>query len=269
MGHHLKVNQPKQFVEHSKNLKQIRKNILKAAFLSKDGHVPSSYSILELLYSIFVLYPQGTKKVIGRDFEFLLSKGHASLGLYSILHFCSFIDMKWIHTFSKFDSDFGGHPDFRKINGVSASTGSLGHGLPLSIGKIFANRSKQIDKNIFCLIGDGELNEGTNWESFLIASYYKFKELTIILDNNKSSIRSLPVKNIVRIAKSFGFDTLEIDGHNLSEILTSLVKTSSKTKFIVANTVKGFGLKTFEEDSSWHHKSPTDEEFAKLFNEIS
>lgn len=264
----MRIKRSEQFVGDLKNLQQMRKDILNAAFVSKDGHVPSSYSILEILYAICVLYPKKKKIKFGKDFELILSKGHASLALYSILSVCNLIDSSWIKNFSKFDSNFGGHPDFRKINGVSASTGSLGHGLPLSIGKILANRSKGIYREIFCLIGDGELNEGTNWESFQLASHHQFSELTIILDNNKSSNRSLPVKNIAKIAKSFEFTVSEINGHNLKEILITVSRHSSRTKFIVANTVKGYGSKTFENDNSWHHKSPSQTELEILLKEL-
>jgi transketolase len=242
---------PKKNSQDLENLRNLRKNILEAASRSGKGHIPSSYSILEILYSIFVIYPKLTSKKFKQDFEFILSKGHASLGLYAILNFCDFIDDSWINSFSKFQSSFGGHPDVRKINQVFASTGSLGHGLPISVGKVLANRVKKREKKIFCLIGDGELNEGTNWESFLICAHLKLKELTIILDNNKSSDRSLPINNITEIAKKFDFKTFEIDGHDLNEISETFIEPSNFTKFVVANTTKGFGLPLFQNDPSY------------------
>jgi transketolase len=191
--------------EDSKRLQELRANILKACFYSKEGHIPSAFSILDILYCLYILLPKSSNiNLKDKDF-FILSKGHASLALYAILEEAKLIDGAWQTSFCDFNSRYGGHPDMKKISGVHASTGSLGHGLPITIGKVLARRVLGINSKAFCLIGDGELNEGSIWESLLLASHHKMSELTVIVDNNKSSDRALKIHSLKSNWKLFNY----------------------------------------------------------------
>jgi transketolase len=248
----------------------LRTKILKAAFNSKEGHIASSFSILDLLYCFYVLLPKISMINFTKDDIFVLSKGHASLAIYAVLEESGIINSSWVENFCKWNSDFGGHPDVKKIREVNASTGSLGHGLPISIGKIFAKRILNKPGKIYCLIGDGELNEGSNWESMLIASHHKMHELTLIVDLNYSNNRSINLGNIQSKFESFGFIVKTINGHVHQEILESyLLKDSDKPVVIIANTIKGYGIKTMENNPEWHHAVPTIDQLNQFISELA
>jgi transketolase len=156
-----------------------------------------------------------------------------------------------------------------KINGVSASTGSLGHGLPIALGKAFAYRIYNKNKKIFCLVGDGELNEGSIWESMLLASHHRMHELVIILDYNHSTDRALTIGDVRNKFDAFGYQTFEVDGNNLVALDSILEKSKGKTRTaIIANTIKGYGLKTMENNPAWHHLSPKGDQLEELKSEI-
>jgi transketolase len=195
--------------------------------------------------------------------KFILSKGHASLGLYVVLAEMGYFPTAWFDTFAKFESNLGGHPDSRKIPGVEASTGSLGHGLPIAVGVALGKMIKKEDARIFVLIGDGEMNEGAIWESLLLASHHKLGNLTVMIDMNNSTNRALTLGNLVEKIKSFGWNAVEIDGHNHHEIEDALNShTAHAPTAIVARTTKGFGIKEMENNPAWHHASPNSEQLA-------
>lgn len=235
-------------------LKRMRADILEASALSQEGHIPSAFSVMEIMYAIYFGQWNSENKV---DFDFILSKGHASLALYAILEEAKLIGPEWKLNFAKFDSDYGGHPDSNKISGVSASTGSLGHGLPFALGKAMANRVIEKEEKVFCLVGDGEMNEGTIWESLLLASHHKVHELVILVDLNLSSDRALTLGDVKAKFEAFGYQCLEIDGHDLQQINAALEYSRSNIlTAIIGNTIKGYGLKAMENNPAWHHLSP-------------
>lgn len=247
-------------------LKGMRHDILEASAQSQEGHVPSAFSVLEIIYSIYLGEWNKEKEI---DFDFILSKGHASLALYATLEQSKCIGPEWKIDFAQFESDYGGHPDMNKISGVSASTGSLGHGLPFALGKAIANRILNIDKKIYCLIGDGEMNEGTIWESLLLASHHNIHELVVILDLNHSTDRALMIGNVKAKFEAFGYQCLEIDGNNLDQLNSAFEFSKAKVlTAIIANTTKGFGLESMENNPAWHHLSPNSEQLNELKREI-
>jgi transketolase len=250
------------------NLRIMREKILRASHFSKEGHVPSAFSILNLLYCIYIEMPAASSFKLNQNCEFILSKGHASLGLYATLEQAGLIDDSWVETFAKFESIFGGHPDMRKIPNVSASTGSLGHGLPIAIGKILANRILESRKQIFCLVGDGEMNEGAIWESLLLASHHHLGELTLIVDLNHSTDRALTLGDLNSKLIAFGFKTLVIDGHDHNQILSALLSIDDRPTAIIANTTKGFGLDLMVNNPAWHHLSPSDMELTEMIRAL-
>tara|TARA_Y100000816_G_scaffold280932_1_gene254881 strand:+ start:59 stop:607 length:549 start_codon:yes stop_codon:yes gene_type:complete len=167
----------------NKNINLIRFLILKNCYQTKEGHVGSAFSILEILYIIF-------KKYIKKNF-FILSKGHASIGMYAVMYFFKYINKKTFYSFCKLNSKLGGHPDSTKLPIFNFSTGSLGHGLPNSVGFAYALKQKKNKKKVICLMGDQELMEGTTWESLHAIDNYKLNNLVLIIDRNNSDFRSI------------------------------------------------------------------------------
>jgi transketolase len=251
-------------------LKEIRKRILQASFNAQDGHIPSAFSILEILYAFYVELPRQTDMVLDKDFEIILSKGHASMALYGILEEIGSIDSRWIDSFAQFESDFGGHPDSLKIPQIILSSGSLGHGLPFAIGRVLANRMNGIDKRVFVIVGDGELNEGSNWEAMILAEAHNLFELTLIVDQNNSTDRSLPIKNISSKLGQFGFRVIEVAGHDVEEICQATIHGVLDSPIaIIAKTIKGYGIREMENNHAWHHVFPDQIQLENFNRELS
>jgi transketolase len=258
--------------EDKKTLNKMKRSIVIAAANAGEGHIASAFSILDILW---VLYDQVLNlhsiqsKNLDRD-RFVLSKGHACLGLYAVLAkkgFFSLLELE--NTFCKFSSIFGGHPNCNKVPGVEASTGSLGHGLPFALGIALGYKIKSIPQRVFTLIGDGECNEGTIWESVLLAAHHNLNNLCCIIDYNHSTDRALLLNDIARKFESFDWATIIINGHDHKEILNALQKTDSqKPTAIIANTIKGFGCSRMENDPAWHHRVPTKEELIEVLIEL-
>jgi len=253
-------------------LKNLRRDILKAAYSSKEGHVPSAYSIIEIVYGFYKSVSE--QKIAGakeKDLDrFILSKGHGSLALYAVLAEFGYFSKQWINNFASFNSDFGGHPDRLKVPGVEASTGSLGHGIAIAAGMAYAQKIKLTKSRVFCLIGDGELNEGTIWETLLIANQHKLDNFIVIVDQNHSSDRAINPKSLISKFESFGFVTNEIDGHNLDDIKNIYVENSSikSPRAFIAETIKGKGLEEMENNPAWHHKFPSKVEYENFLGKL-
>lgn len=245
-----------------KDLKSIRFLILKKSFESKEGHVASAFSILEIL---FVIY----KKYIKKNY-FILSKGHASLGSYAVMYFLKIINKKIFNSFCKLNSKLGGHPDSTKMPIFNFSTGSLGHGLPCSVGMAYGLQIKKIKKKVICLVGDQELMEGTTWESLHIIENLKVNNLILIIDRNNSDFRSIKFIKLRKKLNSFCNNLYEINGNNLKSVESVLKKCIKKNKFsiIIAKTIKGFGCKSIANNPAWHHRSPTLDELNKFKLEL-
>jgi transketolase len=246
-------------------MKQLKKqfitDILLLSHQSKEGHIPSSLSVLDIIYNIY------KNQIIETNNSFVLSKGHASLALYVVLkHFNVFVED--LNTFCKFDSKIGGHPS-SILNGVECSTGSLGHGMPYALGIALSKKILKKKDKVFTIIGDGEANEGTIWETALLASQHKLNNFYCILDHNHSTDRALNIGNIINKFESFGWHCIEIDGHDEEQIKKSLeITTNEKPIFILANTIKGKGCKLLENNPEWHHKSPDENQIVSLLKEL-
>jgi len=239
-------------------MKNIIKKIIEVSYLNKEGHIPSSLSVLDILYC---MYENMSKKDI-----FILSKGHASLGLYAILEHFNLLTVE-INSFCKFNSVLGGHPTI-SIDNVEASTGSLGHGMPIAFGMALSKKIKNNDGIVYVLIGDGEANEGTIWETALLAANHKMNNLICLMDNNHSTDRALNINDITAKFKSFVWDTLEINGHNTEEIKLAILFKTSKPLFILCNTIKGKGCHLMENNPEWHHKIPNENEYNELMKDL-
>jgi len=246
------------------NMNKIIQRIVELSYKSKEGHLGSSLSVLDILY---ILYKHFIVPKTNDRNRFILSKGHASLGLYVILENFNLLDN--LDTFCKFDSKIGGHPS-HILDEVEASTGSLGHGLPIAIGMALAYKINNYKSHIFVVVGDGEMNEGSIWEGLLLAAQHKLNNITCILDYNRSNDRALKLDNVVDKINAFNWNCIEINGHDHQSILDSLsAKHEEKPTFIVANTVKGKGISFMENNPEWHHKSPNEEEYQKILQELA
>jgi len=245
------------------------KKIVDIATVKKEGHIPSSLSILDIMYVLYdkVLDINSIKENrIDRD-RFILSKGHASLGLYVILdHFKLLKDD--INTFCDLDSKLGGHPT-DKIFGVESSTGSLGHGLPIGIGLALASKIKKYKNKVYVIVGDGEANEGTIWESALLAKHHNLDNLCCIIDFNHSTDRAVDLGNLHRKFSSFGWDVIDCDGHDHPSIEAALKYPTVNPTCIIANTIKGKGIPMIENNPEWHHKFPNEEEYQQIIDNLN
>jgi transketolase len=245
-------------------MKKLIEKIVSVASLKKEGHIPSSLSILDILYVLYdkILDIDSIKENKEDRNRFILSKGHASLGLYVILEYFGILKDD-INTFCDFDSKLGGHPT-DKIFGVESSTGSLGHGLPIAVGLAMGYKIKGYKNKIYTLIGDGEANEGTIWESVLLAPHHNLNNLVCIIDHNHSTDRALNLGDLGSKFIHSGWDVWIIDGHNHKDIYNALVGPQNKPLCIIANTIKGKGIPIMENNPEWHHKFPNQEELNDL-----
>ncbi|MEA3493454.1 MAG: transketolase [Candidatus Margulisiibacteriota bacterium] len=192
--------------------------------------------------------------------RFILSKGHSSIGLYAVMHFRGFFDKETLLTFRQDNSILGGHPDMHKVPGVEMSTGSLGHGLSVGIGLALAAKMDKKDYKTYVLMGDGETQEGSIWEAAMSAAHYKLDNLIGIVDRNMIQIDGrtedvMDLEPYVEKWKAFGWNVVEIDGHDFEQILPTLKKIpfeSGKPSLIISNTVKGKGISFMEDTHKWH-----------------
>lgn len=252
------------------NIKYLQYRICQLASDAGEGHVPSALSILDIVWVIYdkFINIKKVKKSLPNREHFILSKGHASLAQYVVLEKKGIIKKK-LDTYLSYNSDFGGHPDSNKVKGIEASTGSLGHGMPIAAGIAYAKKLKKIKSKVYCIVGDGECNEGTIWETCLIASNYKLNNFICIVDKNKSSDRAIKIDDIKKKFLSFNWNVVTVDGHNHKNLIKIFKKKSSKPLAIIANTIKGKGVKFMEHNQhEWHHKKIDNLVLKKIKNEI-
>ena len=256
----------------SKNSIDIRKKILDLAVHTGQGRLGTDFSVVEVIDSIYSTMNHRPNEPDWSERDiFILSKGHASLCLYTILSSYKYFDLEDIKTLKKYKSNFGGHLDRTKVKGTEASTGSLGHGIGIAVGMALGLKIKKSKRKVYVLVGDGEANEGSVWESLMIAVNKKLDNLTIVFDVNQSQTRCLQLKNIDEISEKFGCDVNVVDGHDDSQIKKSLGKDiKDKPKVIVANTIKGYPCNTLVENNfEWHNKVPNDEYYNIFMEELN
>lgn len=214
-------------------------------------------------------------KAHGRD-RFILSKGHASPALYSVLAQRGFFKEEELKSFRNIESKLQGHPDMNKVPGVDMTTGSLGQGLSIANGIAMSSKLDKAGVRVYCLLGDGEIEEGQIWEAAMTANKYKLDNLCVIIDNNNLQIdgtieevmSSYPIDEKFR---SFGFQIIKINGHDIEEILKAFEVAKNikgKPTCIIAKTVKGKGVSFMENKVEWHGKAPSEEEYKKAIKEI-
>lgn len=264
--------------ELEKIANQIRIGIVKEVYHGKSGHPGGSLScadILTVLYFNQMNIDPNKPDSQARD-RFVLSKGHASPALYSTLAQRGYFDKEELLTFRGIDSVLQGHPDMKHIPGVDMSTGSLGQGLSCANGMAMASKLNKDGNRVYCLVGDGEIEEGQIWEAAMSASHYKLDNLCVIVDNNNLQIdgsieevmSSYPIDEKF---ESFGFHVIKVDGHNIQELITAFNEaktTKGKPTAIIAKTVKGKGVSFMENQVGWHGKAPNEEQYNTAMHDL-
>ena len=257
---------------------KIRQGVIEAVYSAKSGHPGGSLSIAEILAVLYfnqMNIDEKNPKAKGRD-RLVLSKGHTAPALYSTLALRGFFDINELKTLRNINSKLQGHPDMKNIPGVDASTGSLGQGLSIANGMALASKMDSEGVRVYFICGDGEIEEGQIWEAAMTSSHYKLDNLCVIIDNNNLQIdgKVNEVMNIYPIDakfKSFGFEVINVDGHNIPELITAFEtakKTKGKPTAIIANTIKGKGVSFMENEASWHGKAPNDEQYKQAMLEL-
>jgi transketolase len=257
--------------------RRARRNILQMIHDGGSGHPGGSLSSVEILAALYLRemrHDPENPEWPERD-RFILSKAHCVPVLYAFLAECGYIPAEELSTFRHLNSRLQGHSKYQSVPGVEMSGGSLGQGLSFSVGHCLAGRLDNRDYRVYCLLGDGEQDEGQVWEAAMASGHYQLNKLTVFVDRNGVQNDGF-VKDIMRQEplidkwRSFNFDVQEVDGHNIHAILAAIEKTknASGPSMIIANTVKGKGVSFMENQPSWHAKAPNDEELAKAFAEI-
>lgn len=244
--------------------KLLRRYVVQALEGGGRGHIGSSMSLIEMmrvLYDDILRHRPDDPKWENRD-RFILSKGHGCLALYAILADKGYFPAAELAKFCRNDTYLGGHPEAGKIPGVEASTGALGHGLSIGLGMALAARIKKQDTRVFVAMGDGEINEGSVWEAAMSTGKHRLTSLTAMVDYNKIQSYGFvsevqPLEPLVDKWRAFGFDTVEVDGHDVEALRRVLAPRPSADKplAVVCHTVKGKGIPFAENDPSWHHKN--------------
>ena len=267
---------------NEKNLKkkslEYRKTILEIIFQSGAGHTGGSLScvdILNVLYnSVMDISPKNFPN-LDRD-HFIQSKGHSVEALFTVLCDCGFYSKKDLNTLNQFNSHFIGHPT-KKVPGIEHNTGALGHGLSVAVGLAICKKIDQKKNKVFCLLGDGELSEGSVWEACTTASKYNLDNLIVIVDRNDLQITGKtedvnPIEPIDKKFKSFGFETISTNGNNISDLLyvfQHVPVKENKPTVIIAKTTKGSGVSFIENQINWHHKVPSKDEYESAISELN
>ncbi len=270
----------KEIKELSEQSAQTRKNIINMVHNAKSGHPGGSLSgadILNVLYSKCLNIPKdwNLSPIFDNRDRFILSKGHASPLLYSILAQHGFFPKEELMTFRKFGSNLQGHPAKNHVKGVETSTGSLGQGISIGCGIALGLKLDKNPATVVVYTGDGELQEGSCWEAFMQAAHKKLDNLIVIIDRNRLQIDGntenvMSLDNLRDKLKAFNWDVIEINGHDYNQIYESFMqaKKSSRPCAIIANTIKGKGISFMENKAEWHGKAPNDEQLEQALKEL-
>ena len=275
---HLGICRERDVTFLKKQAKLVRIEILKMLALAGSGHTGGSLSaadIVTVLYFSKMRHRPDEPNWKERD-RFILSKGHAAPLLYAVLAMTGYFNISMLKTLRKLGSPLQGHPCSRVLPGVEISTGSLGQGLSVSNGIAIGMKIDNLSSRVYCLLGDGETQEGQVWEAAMTAAHYRLDNLCAIVDLNGLQIDGpvSKVKGIEPVASkwsAFGWHVIEIDGHNMEEILNGLdeaEKVKEKPTMIIAHTIKGKGVSFFEGKVEYHGMAPTHEELEKALKEL-
>ena len=257
---------------------RVRRRDLRAVYEAGAGHIGGELSVIDLLTALYfkvMSVDPAEPLAAGRD-RLVLSKGHTALALYTVLSEKGFIPKDEISTFLKPHSRLNGHPNRMKVPGVETNTGPLGHGLPVGVGMAKAAKLDNASWRTFVITGDGEMQEGSNWEAIMSAAQFGLDNLTLIIDHNRlqQGARLVDTNNLAPLRpklEAFGWAVEEIDGHDMDQICAALDAgqvVTGKPKCIVAHTNKGHGVSFMSDNVAWHHKVPNEEQYKQAMAEL-
>ncbi|WP_413989428.1 transketolase [Labrys okinawensis] len=268
------TSDPKALAEIAR---QVRIKIVKTIAKARLGHVGGDLSVTDILTTLYFgvldIDPANPAKP-NRD-RFILSKGHCAAAFYSVLSLRGFFDPEAVDTFMQPLAALNGHPNRRKIPGVEANTGPLGHGLPIGVGAAVGAKLAGQDWRTFVVLGDGELQEGSNWEAAMTAGHRKLANLTAIVDRNRfqqgaGTEATNTLEPLADRFRAFGWDVTDIDGHDTAALLEVLAAPGTdKPRAVIAKTYKGRGVSFMEDRVEWHHKVPSAEQVEIALKELS
>ena len=256
-----------------------RISCLKMINHAKAAHLGSSLSVIDILSVLFVKTAKIDKSnpdSISND-QVIVSKGHAAAGTYAVMAHSGFFELDNLNNYCMDGSLLGGHVTSGKVPGVALSTGSLGHGLPFGLGLAMARKRSGIDSYIYVVMSDGECDEGTTWESALIARQFEIGNLIVLIDRNRhqsfgDTETTISLEPFADKWKSFNWKVYEVDGHDHEDIHSTLTKIkiskSNAPSVVICNTIKGKGVSFMEDDVIWHYRPPTDEQLAAALAEL-
>jgi transketolase len=255
----------------------VRRDIVGMIDRAQLGHIGGDLSVTDILVTLFGAVldvdPQRPERP-DRD-RFVLSKGHCAAALYATLAHCGFFARRELETFMAPLSMLNGHPDRKKVPGVETNTGPLGHGFPVAVGCALAAQLRGTSWRTVVVLGDGELQEGSNWEAAMTAAHYELASLTAVVDRNRlqQGARTEETKRLEPLAdkwRSFGFEVREIDGHDFEQLLDAIgTRGTDRPVCVIANTIKGKGVSFIEDRVEWHHKVPDAEQVRTAIEELS
>jgi transketolase len=264
--------------EIEERARNIRRTIIRMNARAGQGHTGADLSetdILATLYFRIMRYNPRDPHDAGRDW-FILSKGHGAGGYYCTLAEAGFFDPGLLDSYLCFDSALPGHPVRQKTPGVEFNTGALGHGLPVSAGLALSHKLSARDNRVFVLVGDGELQEGSNWEAAMAAAKYRLDNLVVIIDRNGLQLADrtetiMPLEPLADKWRAFGFEVKEVNGNEAGELIDALESMDyslGRPHCIIARTVKGKGVSFIEDKAAWHHKIPVGDEVELAIQEL-
>jgi transketolase len=272
----MNISNSKSFHNSEATAARLRVKILQMIHAAKSGHPGGSFSALEIIMTLFhsVLKYRSREPLWEDRDRFVLSKGHAIPALYAVLSEVGYFPEDWLLTLRQLGSPLQGHPDVFRMPAVEAATGSLGQGLSIAQGMALAQRLDRRSSRTFCLIGDGESQEGQIWETAMSAPKFRLNNLTVILDYNHGQIDGptdevMSLEPVLEKWRSFNWNVVEVDGHDqkkLAEILP--VQDQERPTFILARTTKGRGVSFMESNISWHGAAPNDDQLAQALQEL-
>ncbi|BCJ95990.1 transketolase [Anaerocolumna cellulosilytica] len=256
---------------------ELRKTVLHMIYQAKTGHIGGDFSVMDILVTLYYIHMNvapGREKDPDRD-RFILSKGHSVESLYAVLCDKGFFPKEELLTYSTYLSKYIGHPN-NKINGIEMNSGSLGHGLSVSVGMALAGKKDGRTYRVYTVMGDGELAEGSVWEGAMAAGHYKLDNLCAVVDRNRLQISGstedvMSHDNLEKRFASFGWYVIHAEGNSIKSLDEAFIKakeTRGMPTVIIADTTKGYGVSFMENKAGWHHKVPTEQELRAGLEEL-
>ncbi len=253
----------------------MRRRAFRMVHEAQLGHPGGDFSATDIMATLYfgvMRFDPKRPDWAERD-RFIMSKGHATGALYTVLCAAGYFPEDWLDTYMQPRSRLNGHPNRNYLPGVETNTGPLGHGFPVAVGIAIAGALSGSDHRTFVLTGDGELQEGSNWEAAMVAGHRKLKRLTLIVDRNRlqqgaGTEETSGLDPLDEKFRAFGWQVVEVNGHDPAALLAAFATPTDRPMCLIANTVKGKGVSFMENKASWHHGVPNAEQFAQAMEEL-